>query len=302
MLHHRPGAEALSRDAIEAQANGVAYVVARGLGIETHTATAEYMAPYAGDKKAVAQTLATIQETSAQILDELLPETRASAGRVAASVSQQPFPLDEEGFDKIYREYGDRLIQSLTGFVRDQDRAEDLAARAFERAWEKREAFRGEASLRTWIEAIARNQARQDWNRVRRVQFDSLDRTGAREQPAPEFVTDELEKREDLRHLQQALAQLPIKYRRALVAHFVEGLSIRDIARRERVPEGTVLSRIFTGKQLLRKAWDVPVNGPSAKVTAVESPALQPERQGSPGPGRPENQRPSAPEPMTWDR
>jgi hypothetical protein len=150
-LHHRPEAAALSRDVIEAQAYGVAYVVGRGLGIATHTAAAEYMGQYAGDKRALAQMLAAIQETSAQILDELLPEARAAAGGAPA--------LDEKGFTQIHREYGDRLIRSVTGFVRDRDKAEDIAARAFQTAWEKRERFRGESKASSWIEAIARNEA-----------------------------------------------------------------------------------------------------------------------------------------------
>src|SRR5204862_475107 len=90
----------------------------------------------------------------------------------------------------------------------------------------------------------------------------------ARETQAPELVTDELEGREDRRHLQQALAQLPAMYRRVLVAHFVEGQSIRDIARRERVPSGTVLSRIHNGKQRLREAWDTSVWQPSRELSA----------------------------------
>jgi RNA polymerase sigma-70 factor (ECF subfamily) len=72
-------------------------------------------------------------------------------------------------------------------------------------------------------------------------------------------VPDELEKRDDQFRLEQALAQLPGNYRRALTAHFIEGLSIRKIAHREQVPIGTVLSRIHTGKQLLRDAWEAAV-------------------------------------------
>jgi len=36
----------------------------------------------------------------------------------------------------------------------------------------------------------------------------------------------------------------------------MNGHSIQDIARRQRIPCGTVLSRIFTAKRLLRQAWD----------------------------------------------
>jgi predicted RNA polymerase sigma factor len=78
----------------------------------------------------------------------------------------------------------------------------------------------------------------------------------ARELPAPEVLTEDVEKRDDRLWLQNALAKLPAKQRRALTAHFVDGIPTREIARRDGVPLGTVLSRIFTGKQLLREAWE----------------------------------------------
>jgi RNA polymerase sigma factor (sigma-70 family) len=222
MLHHRPEAAPQSREAfyaVEAEAAGVAYVVARSLGIETPTDAAEFMAQYVRDKKAVAQTLAAIQETSAQILDELLPERPTAARRAAAGFSQpeaRPTALNAEGFDKMHREYGDRLVQSIAGFVRDRDKAEDIAARAFQTAWEKRESFRGDSLPSTWLEAIARNEARNSLYRERTFHFDSIDREDARELAAPALVTDELEKRDDRFRLQHALARVPVKYRRAL--------------------------------------------------------------------------------------
>ncbi len=234
------------------------------------------MLHYQRHRGALAQSLAIIQETSAGILEEWVPEERTSAGRGGAAFPNARFRLDAEDFDKIHRQYGDRLIHSITGFVRDRDRAEEIAARAFQTAWEKRDEFRGEASSRTWIEAIARNEARDSWRRERMGQFESVDQADGRELAAPELVTDELEKREDLLRLRKAMDRLPAKYRRALTAHFVEGLPVREIARRERVPLGTSLSRIHTAKQLLRAAWETPLTATPSEVTARLSPSAKP--------------------------
>src|SRR5207302_2892407 len=54
----------------------VAYVVSRGVGLETNSAAADYIALYNGDKKTLAESLSRIQETSSRILDELLPVER----------------------------------------------------------------------------------------------------------------------------------------------------------------------------------------------------------------------------------
>jgi DNA-directed RNA polymerase specialized sigma24 family protein len=53
------------------------------------------------------------------------------------------------------------------------------------------------------------------------------------------------------------MRRIPSIYRRALKDHFVRGYSTRQIAWRERIPLGTVLSRIFNAKRLLRKAWSL---------------------------------------------
>ncbi len=268
MLHHRPETAALSRDTIEAQAEGVAYVVARGLGIETNTASGEYLREYCSDQRAVTQTLAVIQKTSAEILDELLPQERTSTRPGVAELSRVRARqlLDAEGFGRFHSQYRDRVVESIAGFVMDRDKAEDIAARAFLAGWEKREDFRGAASPHTWIQAIARNVAWDSKRRERSVQFESMDHEDAREIAAPELVTDELEKEEERHRLQNALDQLPAKHRRVLVAHFVDGLSIREIGRRQGVPVGTVLSRIHKAKQLLRDAWDAPLTVPHADV------------------------------------
>jgi len=283
----------------------VTYVVSRGLGLETHGAPADYSALYAGDKRAFAQSLAVIQETSAQILDELLREGRTFAGIVATPPAQKRFPLDAEGFAQVHSQYRDRVVQSIAGMVRDREKAQDIAGRAFETAWEKRDGFRGEALPSTWIAAIARREAWLSQNRERRIKFDSMDRADARELAAPGRITDELERRDDQFRLQQALARLPAMYRRILVAHFVDGFSVRDIARRQRVPLGTVLSRIHQGKQLLRQAWETPLGESHAQETEhmTGSPQLRDEQR-SQRPQRGPDPRTKAepPEPVTWDR
>ena len=77
MLHHKKDQERLPKVMEETQAEAVAYVVSRGIGLETNTAAAaDYIKLYNGDKKAFGESLAVIQKTSSAILDELLPEQR----------------------------------------------------------------------------------------------------------------------------------------------------------------------------------------------------------------------------------
>ncbi|PWU09253.1 MAG: hypothetical protein C5B51_06580 [Terriglobia bacterium] len=285
--HH----SALPHELREAQAEAVAYVVNYAIGLETNTAVAERIAPYSRDQSALTTSLAAIQEASAKILDDLLPDHRTRT-------------LNAGAFAEIHERYHGRLVQSMTRFVGNRDQADDIAARAFAVAWEKRNSFRGEASPYTWIQAIARNDAlQQSRHGARTIQLDSFDRHEALDFPAPELLTDALEKEEDRFRIQQALNQLPAKYREVLSAQFIEGLSVREIATREDLPIGTVLSRIHNGKQLLQDAWEALPTGRNTEEAAPLS-ALSgrntPESAQAPEPNRYEPA--DSPEPLTWDR
>ena len=91
MLHHQKGEPRLPKTVVETQAEAVAYVVCRGVGLETNSAAADYIQLYNGDKKTLAESLSVIQETSSKILDHLLPDQRLSpfhekSGRAVADV------------------------------------------------------------------------------------------------------------------------------------------------------------------------------------------------------------------------
>ena len=76
MLHQGKDAVPRPRVVTETQAEAVAFVVSRGVGLETNSAHSDYIALYQGDKETLAASLSVIQEASAKILDELTGERR----------------------------------------------------------------------------------------------------------------------------------------------------------------------------------------------------------------------------------
>jgi hypothetical protein len=89
MLHHGTDAQKLPKTVRETQAEAVAFVVCRGVGLETNTAAADYIALYNGDKKTLGESLSVIQQTAARILDDLTPERQP-----ASQPSPAPQPSD----------------------------------------------------------------------------------------------------------------------------------------------------------------------------------------------------------------
>ena len=61
---------------------------------------------------------------------------------------------------------------------------------------------------------------------------------------------------EESRDLFRAVTALPEAYRIAVHLHYYEDYSIREIARILRLPQATVKTRLFRGRQLLRQALE----------------------------------------------
>jgi RNA polymerase sigma-70 factor (ECF subfamily) len=163
--------------------------------------------------------------------------------------------MTAQTFREEYVKYGERLRCSMLGVVRNHEDAEDIAAWTFTTAFKKRKDFRGEACFYSWLHRIALNQA---WTLARRKRAVSLDAMEGFEPKAliePNLLDQQLDRQECCRRIRAALRRLPGLYRRTLVDHFVRGQKVREIARQNRIPVGTVLSRLFKGKEILRQAW-----------------------------------------------
>jgi len=172
------------------------------------------------------------------------------------SVNQQNTKLDSNAFEELHHDYHDRLQASVLSCVRNREEAEDITAAAFEAAFANRGSFRAEAAPSTWLHAIALNKLRRSREQRKTVSLDVF----AGELPSrlvvPDLSEETAHRSESRARLLRTLRQIPAVYRKVLIDHFIEGHSVRQIARRQRIPLGTVLSRIFTAKRLLREAWE----------------------------------------------
>jgi RNA polymerase sigma-70 factor (ECF subfamily) len=165
--------------------------------------------------------------------------------------------MNADAFAGLYERYSDRLRHAMTARTGDPDRAEDATASAFAAAWENMDRFRGESSFYTYLYRIGANNAIQNRRRHwRTVSLDALE-TPLKEPAESDRVNGDAQDRaNDALKLRKALNTIPEIYRRVLIDHLVFELSVKQIARRNRIPVGTVLSRIFTAKKLLRRAWE----------------------------------------------
>lgn len=134
-----------------------------------------------------------------------------------------------------------RLAYARTGCQAD---AEDVMQEVFLRLIKARPFFSGEEQARAWLFRVAANCAsdliRLPWRR-RELPLDGLEeRLPASDTPESGSVTE-------------AVLSLPARYRIPIHLYYYEDFSVAEIARIIGRSEGTVKSRLFRARNLLRK-------------------------------------------------
>ena len=138
--------------------------------------------------------------------------------------------------------------------VRNGEDAEDVVQEAYLRAFQYAGGFRG-CDARAWLLTIVRNTAYR-WLRKTRayepaVLFDEEIHTSGVETSNPEQL---LLQNADERLVEQAMNDLPVRFREILVLREFEGLSYREIADVMHVPIGTVMSTLSRARSRFRHA------------------------------------------------
>jgi RNA polymerase sigma-70 factor (ECF subfamily) len=122
------------------------------------------------------------------------------------------------------------VFRVALGILGDEDAASDAAQETFLKAFKKLGGFRGDASFKTWVLAIAANEAKGVLRKAGRRKELPLEKVGpvvSREASAEKT----LEIREDAERVLKLLAELPEKQRQAVSLRIFEELSFREIGK-----------------------------------------------------------------------
>lgn len=139
-----------------------------------------------------------------------------------------------------------RYAFRLAGSVPD---AEDLTQQVFLTAQQKSGQLRQAERIRSWLFAILRNHFLKSCQKRRPIPAENL-RLNIDTIPADVPDSEAI----DRERLQQALDDLPAKYRVVVAMFYYESCSYREIAERLELPIGTVMSRLARAKGHLRAA------------------------------------------------
>jgi len=156
-------------------------------------------------------------------------------------------------FEQTLLPHLDAAYNLARWLTRNDHDAEDMVQEAYLRASGSFGGFRG-TDGRGWLLTIVRNTC-DTWLRRNHADqlstpFDEEVHQEALASPNPE---EQVLQNADRRQLQQALEQLPVEWREALVLREFEGLAYKEIADISGVPLGTVMSRLARARNRLKE-------------------------------------------------
>jgi RNA polymerase sigma-70 factor (ECF subfamily) len=157
-------------------------------------------------------------------------------------------------FEEIIMPHLDVAYNLARWLTRNEHDAEDIVQDAFLRAFKFFEGFRG-GNSRSWLLSIVRNTAYTWLEKNRRHEIGTMSDESIEslpdEAPNPEAL---LLQETGHQEIMEAIAELPVEFREAIILRELEEMSYKEIADVMSVPLGTVMSRLARARRQLQES------------------------------------------------
>lgn len=168
---------------------------------------------------------------------------------------------NESSYQKLVDKYDRPIFFHIRKMIREHEMVEDLVQEVFIKAFKNLDTYSNEYAFSTWLYRIATNHT-IDYLRKKKLQTFSINdpiktKDGEMEVQLPDesFSTDQpLIKKQRKAIVQDAIQNLPDKYRKVIELRHMEELSYDEIATELDLPLGTVKAHIFRARELLYKS------------------------------------------------
>lgn len=168
---------------------------------------------------------------------------------------------NESSYNKLVAKYDRPIFFHIRKMIKEQEMVEDLVQEVFIKAFKNLETYSNEYAFSTWLYRIATNHT-IDYLRKKKLQTFSINdplktKDGEMEVQLPDnsFATDApIIKHERKVIVQDAIENLPEKYRMVIQMRHMDELSYQEISDELNLPLGTVKAHIFRARELLYKA------------------------------------------------
>ncbi len=167
---------------------------------------------------------------------------------------------DEKAFEGLLNKYRNLVFSIMLKMVRNKQEAEDLTQEAFMKAFSSLATFNDEFAFSTWLMKIASNNC-IDFLRKRKLKTYSIHEPIKYKDEKIEFEIPDYEpgperkllQGEKSRMIEEAINELPERYRYVIILRHKEEKSYEEISEIMDLPLGTVKAQIFRAREILNK-------------------------------------------------
>lgn len=154
----------------------------------------------------------------------------------------------DRAFALVLDRYETKVYRLCCALLRDRTQAEDAAQESLIRIWKALPTYDQRASLSTWIYAITRNRCLSILERRREAP--SLSESDIAAEASGLAVAEHADE-DACERLRELVDLLPERQRQTLVLYYYEERSVREVAERLAMPEGTVKTLLHRARAAL---------------------------------------------------
>ena len=168
---------------------------------------------------------------------------------------------DMVAFSSMVDRYKKRLMNVLSRMLSSTEEAEDIVQETFVRVYQHRQSFNFKHCFSTWIYTICLNLARNELRKRKKFKFHDITEMQGNEL---EFAVEAKLPSRLPQLLENAIKELPVKYREAFLLRDVQEMPYEEVAKVLGVPLGTVKSRVNRARLILREKLQPRMEGVNA--------------------------------------
>lgn len=157
---------------------------------------------------------------------------------------------ESEAFSAMFRAYDRRVYFTAYRYIGSREEAADITQEVFLRAWKHFSSIDPTRPVFPWLFRITKNlcinKSRRKSGSEAGLEFPEL-------QPGRESVEKEILEHESQTEIREAVLKLPEKFREIIILKHYDECSYDEMAEILDIPRGTVMSRLFNARKMLKE-------------------------------------------------
>jgi RNA polymerase sigma-70 factor (ECF subfamily) len=162
---------------------------------------------------------------------------------------------EKQAFNVLIVRYEKQIFALAYRLSGDYDEAKDLAQEAFIHIYGHLKHFDSSRPFFPWMYKVAHNICLNKLNKKARqnISLDDLVEFTPVENNVDHVPDLALDKKEKARQVYEAIENLPQQYKDVIILKYIQGYSYKDICACLDLPQSTVETRLYRGRQALQK-------------------------------------------------